>query len=99
MSERKEFKYEQYLGLFDDVITAEYSERTVTAYRTVIEVPPNEKDQTPLTLREDAGVLRYESKITKEKLASLQDYKIRKKLVGNIGLSCNESPEAALSSL
>lgn len=98
MTRLKKFKYEQYLSMFEDVMDAEYSEKTVTAYRTVIDVPPNEKDQTPLTLRKEDGVLRYETKLTEEKLRHLT-YDERKRLVGNIGLSCNDSLEAALESV
>lgn len=98
MAERKRFKYEEYLGKLTDVIDAEYSEKTVTVFRTVIELPPGEIDNTPRTLRKEEDILKYESRLTDEKIASLP-YERRRRLVGNIGLSCNDSPEAALESI
>lgn len=98
MSERKRFKYEEYIGKFPEVIETEYSEKTVTVFRTVVELPPDEIDYTPRTLRKEEDILKYESRLTDEKIISLP-YDKKKRLVGNIGLSCNDSPEAALDSI
>lgn len=97
MSERR-FKYEEYINKFPEVIETEYSEKTVTAFRSVIELPPGEIDYTPRPLRKEDDILKYETSLTDEKIASLS-YDRKSRLVGKIGLSCNDSPEAALHSI
>ncbi len=99
--EGKEYKHLQYadqLGYLENILLEKFSEREdCQAYRTVQEVPPNMEDQTPRDLRDNNTGPKMKYSFPEKLIRQMPENK-QIKLAGKIGLSVNDSLEAAINS-